>query len=72
MKLIFPRRKANGVTAYATTKSSDKTTEYTVVKQKTLDGGVSYKCSCPAFMFRGEACKHIKQLKEKFAAITHR
>jgi len=71
MRIKFPSKKLNGVTAYATAKSSDKTKEYTVVKQKTIDGGVNYRCSCPAFMFRGIQCKHIMALKESFAAITH-
>jgi hypothetical protein len=72
MKLIFPSKKLNGVTLYAHTKSSDKMKEYLVVKAKTGDGGVNYRCTCEGFMFRGQECRHIKELKKKFASITYR
>ena len=73
MRIKFPHKAVNGVTAYAyAPSSSDRSKKYLVVKQKTVDGGVAFRCGCEGYMFRGEACKHIKEFKEAFAAITHR
>lgn len=42
---------------FITVKSmTDPDVEYTIIK--TEEG---YRCSCPAFVFNGQKCKHIKK-----------
>ena len=65
-KVVFPKKRINGVTAYANIK------DYVVVKAKTPDGGLNYRCSCKGHMFRGEECKHIKAFKSAWSTIVRK
>ena len=39
--------------------SADGQSIYTIYVQVERDGNVEYTCTCPAFQFRKNACKHI-------------
>lgn len=54
-------RKESGVKQWEIPSSSDKSKIYTVIQK--ADG--SFTCTCPQFLFRKTACKHISECKSK-------